>query len=572
MQMKRGEYLLSSRKMTVIILMVLFVPLTVFFIGYNVVAMNTMNERISSTNRNVLSFYKEAIEFDLKKIELNLAEIVANDNDYRKLLNKTTELEAHQASYEIVEKGKTILKMFPQIMGIYIYSPKNNIFRSAYNEGYRYAQKTAVEEFVRRIGEEEEPREGWFIQSIDDKWYLIRSLGLKQTYMICAIPLEQIMTGDRMAEADGYVVFSSVDGQPYTMTEFINQGQIDLKGEFGSFSITGKQKNFFIVQTDMEWEDDVRLSYITYYDGVWAIMDRGWTVLMLLFLFVFSAAFICYRLLQWIYFQPLQQFVNTMNEIRAGGLDRKMSRKYVLQELNIVSSTFNSMMEEMKQLKILAYEKEMENQRVQLQRLQIQIRPHFFLNCLKNLFGMAQERKYKEIQNMVVMLSSHCRYILRDVSAMVMIKEEIESVQNYIDLQKISATYEMECISDIEEDLLSVSIPQMCILTFVENAVKHGICLNKKLRILIKVRKLASEEEECINISILDNGRGFPQEILKKINGNTEEKEMNGHIGIYNVKKRLELLYGKRSVIFFANQSQGASIEIFIPMEEMHKA
>lgn len=145
---------LSSRRISLLLLVTLFVPLTVYLIGYNMIAVNTMNNRLVDISRNMLTFYQTAVESDLRKIELNLAEIVANDGDYRKLLNKISELEAHQSSYYIIEKSEAVLSMFPQIMGIYLYSPANDVFRSAYQDGYSYSEKSVVEESLLRLLEQ----------------------------------------------------------------------------------------------------------------------------------------------------------------------------------------------------------------------------------------------------------------------------------------------------------------------------------------------------------------------------------------------------------------------------------
>lgn len=563
---------LSSRKMMIIILAALFVPLAVFFIGYHMITMKAVNERISATSKNVLGFFKDAVQFDLNKIEVNLAEIAANDNNFKKLLNEVSGLEAHEASYHIVNKSKTVLKLFPQIMGIYIYSPKNSIYRSAYSDGYKLAQKDAVENYLKEAIVDSGKPGCWYVEEISGSYYLIRILGIKQTYISCVVPVGELAGQEPMSQTDGYMVFSSEAGEPYVMKDFLEQEQISLKDRKERYYLSGTADSYFIVQAQMDWEGSTMLSYITKYEGIRTMMDSGWVVLMLLFLLLLSASVLCWRLLQKIYFRPLSQFVGTMNVIRAGGLDAKMEEDYMLQELNTVSGTFNSMVGEMKELKIQAYEREMEYQKVQLQRLQIQIRPHFFLNCLKNLYGMAQERKYLNIQDMLRMLSSHCRYILNDISALVSIEQEIQSVQNYISLQQISAAYSLECTCSVENTLAEAEIPRMSILTFVENTVKHAGSTGKGLKIMVKISRLSDGSREYIDITISDNGGGFPPELLDKMNKYTEEENMNGHIGIYNVKKRMELLYGKQGVVVLANRLLGAHVELFIPMDERNGA
>lgn len=90
----------------------------------------------------------------------------------------------------------------------------------------------------------------------------------------------------------------------------------------------------------------------------------------------------------------------------------------------------------------------------------------------------------------------------------------------------------------------------MSILTFVENSVKHASLPGEALSIYIKVMELKTEDAQYINISISDNGSGFPPETLEKLN-RAEKIEYTGqHVGILNVKHRFALLYpGKEHLL-----------------------
>ncbi|WP_411655261.1 sensor histidine kinase [Anaeromassilibacillus sp. SJQ-1] len=140
------------------------------------------------------------------------------------------------------------------------------------------------------------------------------------------------------------------------------------------------------------------------------------------------------------FFKPMEQLVQTMNAIKCGDLDAKMETDYRVVEFKQLSDTFNGMMEEIKSLKIAVYEKELELQKAQLQYLQIQIRPHFFLNCLKNLYALAQERRFEQIQQMILALSDYLRYLFSDNMTLVPLRDELQSVRRYLLLQQMSAS------------------------------------------------------------------------------------------------------------------------------------
>ena len=96
----------------------------------------------------------------------------------------------------------------------------------------------------------------------------------------------------------------------------------------------------------------------------------------------------------------------------------------------------------------------------------------------------------------------------------------------------------------------------MAILTFVENSVKHGMQEQKKLVISVRVSLLSCDQESYVCITVLDSGPGFSEDILPILN-QTDGKLQREHIGIDNVKQRIQMLYHSKATILFSN-SDGA--------------
>ena len=74
------------------------------------------------------------------------------------------------------------------------------------------------------------------------------------------------------------------------------------------------------------------------------------------------------------------------------------------------------MLDTISQQKINSYEQELEIQRTQMQCLQLQIRPHFFLNCLSKIYSLAGEKQFSPIQELSLDLSAYFRNIFKDGS------------------------------------------------------------------------------------------------------------------------------------------------------------
>jgi two-component system sensor histidine kinase YesM len=462
-----------------------------------------------------------------------------------------------------------ILNAYSMICGMYIYSDVNDLFRKSYNDGYTYEQKAALEDYVQGLMKSGAPpnTKGWFLERIKGGSFLFRISGIKGTYVVCIISLDSIKSlQNANTQKQGFVLYSSLAGEPLTMADKVKAEGITLKGQSDSYYISGTKNKYFIVQEKLSYTGFNVVHLMPYY-GMFGNLDDPQIILLIATAFFILLIPISYRLLQSSYFRPLKQLVQVMAGIRDGKTDARMREDYKISEFNQFSGTFNEMMEQIKSLKIAAYEKELESQRAQLQYLQMQIRPHFFLNCLKNLYGMAQAGERTSIQELILALSAHFRHMFKDYFVTIPLSKELESIDNYIKLQQLSMSCDISCSIDGEEALMDFLVPPMSILTFVENSVKHGASARRPLAIQIKARLLCSEEEQFVNISISDNGKGFSEESLKKLNEIEQQKEQGENIGIVNVKRRLALIYNGRSIVSFSNNTvvSGACVEIFIP-------
>ena len=104
-------------------------------------------------------------------------------------------------------------------------------------------------------------------------------------------------------------------------------------------------------------------------------------------------------------------------------------------------------------------------------------------------------------------------------------------------------------------------IPPLLIQTFIENSIKHNIMLVQDLEIILVIE----EAEDMLCIIVKDNGLGFPEGILDKLNRDEDIEEDGRHIGIMNVKNRLEVLYQGKAVVSIQNENKGSRVAVSIP-------
>lgn len=241
-------------------------------------------------------------------------------------------------------------------------------------------------------------------------------------------------------------------------------------------------------------------------------------------------------------------------------------------ELEFASDRFRTLLRKIQSLKIAIYEKELKEQKAELEYVQEQIRPHFLLNCLSVIHGMADEKGEKEIVHITEVLSDYMRYVIRDSQNKKVVKEELAHIASYVEIQKLrygedAFSYETILDGDVEDCL----VPPLLLQTLVENAIVHEVTLDNKVEISLYLTREVYEDGPHLYISVSDTGDGFSQETLEALE-NDSPIIYNGrkHVGLQNVRRRLELMYGGRAGITFSNmgESYGAVVEIHLPLEK----
>ncbi len=265
---------------------------------------------------------------------------------------------------------------------------------------------------------------------------------------------------------------------------------------------------------------------------------------------------------------PMKQFVGSLKNTEEEQWINENGDNNIL-ELEMASKEFKGLLRKIKALKIDIYEKELEKQKTELETMQMQIRPHFYLNCLNLIHGMADMGQRQEIIGLTKMLSDYMRYVMRDAHAMTTLEDEVGFVRNYVQIQQIrygKEAFSFEVIMD--QGMEEYKVPAMLIHNFVENAVVHTVSLDSYVEITLYVVLERYEDGKYLYLCISDTGGGFPEKILEAARS---EKPVyydgRKHIGISNSVKRLRLLYGERAKISFSNMDEGygAVVEVRIP-------
>ncbi len=272
--------------------------------------------------------------------------------------------------------------------------------------------------------------------------------------------------------------------------------------------------------------------------------------------------------------EPMKRFVRGLEEISEEQMLNENGTNNLL-ELEAVSDKFRELLRKIQSLKIAIYEKELMKQKAELEYMQEQIKPHFYLNCLSLIHGIADAAGETEIQYITEVLSDYMRYIFKESGQQRSIRDEIDHVSLYAEIQKLrygEEAFTFEVIQDGEVD--ECQIPSLMLQTLVENSIVHGVTMEHRIDISLYTTFESYEEGDYLYICVSDTGKGFTEEILEAIeNGVPIEYNGRKHVGLQNIRHRLNLLYGTGAVIEFSNMDKGygAVVEIRIPKEAVEK-
>ncbi len=169
--------------------------------------------------------------------------------------------------------------------------------------------------------------------------------------------------------------------------------------------------------------------------------------------------------------RPLRRLTGAMDQIESGNIEYRIPQtEGKSREFEQINRNFNSMMEEVKTLKIDAYETELARRDIVMKYLSRQIQPHFILNALNIMYCYEQD-EYPLIQKMILCLSKYFRYIVRVNAKFVQLQQEMDHINNYFEIQKIRYGEAFSYEIAYDEALQEALIPVLLVQNFAENAI-----------------------------------------------------------------------------------------------------
>ena len=277
---------------------------------------------------------------------------------------------------------------------------------------------------------------------------------------------------------------------------------------------------------------------------------------VVLFLFAISllvTSQLLYNVLQLDLLRPSFPMERTVKPMIRFGLHPKIIDNFLL--LLIVLG-FSSGMAIVQQLrKNETKQKEIDKARVdtELAFLKNQISPHFFFNSLNNIYALIAldaDKAQKAVEKLSVLM----RYLIYDSDVKTVdIQKEFAFTKSYIDLMEQRLTAKVKLETDIQEELPQAEIPPLIFIPFVENAFKHGV---------------SYREQSYISIVLQANSKQLVFACRNRVQQLSKTTEKKGGIGIANIRKRLELIYGDEAQLIITDDGQEYQVHLTLPIAQ----
>ena len=446
------------------------------------------------------------------------------------------------AAREILEQFEYDSVIWGSNFSFACYMPSENLVFSKFNYSFPYEENLVLRQwFSEQIsrGLLESSSLSWTSVRQGESVYLYQAYHFDGVYLVAWASGDELFSGIKAntLSAQGEIVYLQ-PGEVRAVKDVAEDFCLELSPEYTDIRIVVTDQPY------LEW-------------GRFSVMI-GFVVFILLVVLGVSVYTLQYyrRYVQ----TPLDHFVRHVGEYAA---QRQTVKRGGIQELNDAVEAFDDLSRQIKKLRIDLDEEKLALAQTEMEYYQLQIKPHFFVNCFSLIHAMAQKQEYQRIQEFCVKLSNYVRYLFSQSLSLVPLERELSMVREFLGIQQIRHRVNVQLREEIDGSIQGLAIPPLSLLTFVENAVKHGGSRN--VGIEIKVEVSMTEKGKRLRLSIQDTGVGFPEEMLG-VNPKLEEGSQQGrHLGIRNIQKRLQFLYGENFTLEFQNNSQGGLVVLEFP-------
>jgi len=265
---------------------------------------------------------------------------------------------------------------------------------------------------------------------------------------------------------------------------------------------------------------------------------------------------------------PIDRICERLEAIGKGSLLVCEPIQADVEEVQILSYGIENMVQRLKWQIDRNTEQEKQRRRTELALLQAQINPHFLYNTLDTIVWLIESGEIDGSVKMVASLSNYFRFSLSRGKNVITLQEEEQHIRSYLEIQQMRYRDLMDYEIDIPDRLKSFVLPKLTLQPLVENALYHGV-KNRRCKGLIRLT--GREEDNCVILEVMDDGRGMTKERLDGIQSSLTDVKHEG-FGLRTVHQRIQILFGAEYGLSLESTPDiGTKIIVRIPMQTSDK-
>ena len=535
---------------TFVLLFILVVLVTAAFAVYCALSYDSSRRETLSMADSMLQVYRAQIDGELKRADTMLQNVVLERADEIDLLQSSQERERYFAGIEIQNTLRSALQANPGIAMIAVCDDRYDAWYDVHLESdLGYQESHRLESFTKKLLAGEEQALDWKAATWEDHTYFYRYYMRDSHIAIVFIRADSLMpdadTGEmlitwQLLDEEGRILASSCEGGE----EAVGQGQLALRS---SLAEGGFKLNAILSRNAMLRQ--LRLSLIV-------------LGLLIAALVAFSLLLLRYGRLSVI--RPLRRITGQLQGMTEEKTDLYLEGDCDSEEFALLQDSFNRLMTDNVQLRLKNYQTRLETQGTELRCIRLQLRPHFFLNALTTISSLSMQGKNEEIKTYINALSRNVRYMFKSGLHTVPLEEELAAVKNYFEMQELKYPGAVFYMLQQEPGTENWPVPQMIIHTVLENEYKHAINMGETLTILTDIATVEIEGETLLSITIEDDGKGYPAEVIDS--QQRRRSEDGSRIGLSSIDRMLAIMYGREGLMRLSNvEPHGAKTQILLP-------
>ncbi|QGQ95169.1 HAMP domain-containing protein [Paenibacillus psychroresistens] len=546
----------KSNVFTKLLLLLFFIllPIVILYLYSNRTSVNLIKSQVQELNLNRLTFFTNQIEDETNQLSV-LAGVISRDYSVQSLQSRDDfSSYAEISSVNAVEQKLRLQQLSSKWSNqLVVYYPHaNRIVPDSLSSINKFDVKTIVNPSnpswiyeEAKSGAIGKPRFSHFV--VDP--YLADSTNVQQitkTYFSIAILEDMLFEFNKNKQGETFLyqemhpAITGTSDPQHDRQGFIDYLKENLKGPVQNKLVVVNNQEYLLnalILKGINWYaiDVVPINAIL--SPITKNRNLFYISIAILILMGVAASLWLYRYIQI----PMGKLLVGVRRVRQGDYSIRLEHQDN-NEFGYLLTNFNQMATEIQTLIEQVYAEQIHSREAKFKQLQSQINPHFLYNCLFYIMNMATLGDEEAVVAMSLNLGEYFRYTTRIDKQSATVREEIQLIKNYLNIQQLRIkrlSYEIE----IPEEMLDLEIPRLALQPIVENAVIHGID-SRPEQGYIHVKGISTNNEFMIIIE--DNGRGMSVNELEKLKGTLlqEHQEEMGY-GVWNVHQRFALQFGE---------------------------